>query len=84
MSDRVFETYDEANDNRDEEHEMVCGVRMPDDSARYFVLPRDISDDAAAERAFEIRNGRPVSSYERWLKQIVLDRKAGEREAVDA
>lgn len=78
----MFETYEEADENRDEAHEMVCGVRMEDESARYFILPRDVSDEAAAERAFEIRNGRPVSSYERWLKQIVLDRQA--KETVDA
>jgi hypothetical protein len=82
VSSRVFETYEEADQNRDPDHEMVCGVRMEDDSARYFVLPRDVSDQAAADRAFEIRNGRPVSSYERWLQDIVLSRRV--KETVDA
>ena len=78
MSDRVFETFEEANAALDADHEMVCGVRMEDDSARYFVMPRDVPDEVAADRAFEIRHGRPVSSYERWLKQIVEDRKSAE------
>jgi hypothetical protein len=75
---RVFETYEEAADNHDPDTEMVCGVRLDDESVRYFVMPREADDEVGYERAFEIRHGRPMSSYERWLREIVLDRHAKE------
>jgi hypothetical protein len=67
---RVFETWEEADQSRDPDTEMVCGVVMEDKSPRYFVVSRDTEDDVIAERAFEIRNGRPVSSYERTIREL--------------
>lgn len=68
---RTFETYDEAFAAiEDPEADMVCGVRMEDESARYFVMPRNAPDDLIADRSFEIRNGRPVSNYERMIKSL--------------
>lgn len=76
---RVFETYEEAVLSReDPERTIVCGVRMEDESARYFVMPIDAQDDEIADRAFEIRNGRPVSNYERTIRELA------ERRTVDA
>lgn len=67
----VYETYEEAADAREyPDDEMVCGVRMPDESARYFVMPVDAPDQVIHDRAFQIRNGRPVSDYERLLKDL--------------
>lgn len=68
---RAFETYDEAAAARENpDAEMVCGVRMQDESARYFIMPSDAPDQVIHDRAFEIRNGRPVSEYERMIKSL--------------
>lgn len=76
---RTFETWEAAAESRvDEDTEMVCGVRMEDESARYFVVPRDTPDQEIADMAFEIRNGRPVTPYERTIRELA------ERRLVDA
>jgi hypothetical protein len=74
----VFETYEDAVLARELDTDMVCGVRMEDESARYFLMPCDAPDDVVADRAFEIRNGRPVSNYERVIRELA------ERRTVDA
>lgn len=76
---RVFETYEEAADGHDPETEMVCGVRMEDESVRYFVLPREVDDEFGYERAFQIRHGRSMTGYEKWLRSTVI----GMAETVD-
>ena len=71
----TYETYEAADLAREsDETHMVCGVRLEDGSDRYFVLPRDIPDEKAYEIAFEIRNGRPITDYEHWLRSMVHDR----------
>jgi len=76
---RTFDSWEEADQSRENpDAEMVCGVRMEDETARYFVVPRETSDDEIAEMAFEIRNGRPVSNYERTIRDLA------ERRLVDA
>ena len=76
----TYDTYEAADEAREnEETHMVCGVRMEDGSDRYFILLRDIADDDAYEIAFEVRSGRQISQYERWLRSVVM-----ERQTVDA
>jgi hypothetical protein len=78
----AFETFEEADDVRDPDHEVVCGVRMDDGSARYFVLDADCPDDVGHDVAFAIRHGRQPTSYEAWLKRVAEDMRA--REMQDA
>lgn len=73
---RVFETYEEAQESiEDPDGFMVCGVRMEDESAKYFVLPRDVDDEEGYQVAFRVRHGREMSSYERWLRDLAMDRR---------
>jgi hypothetical protein len=72
---RVFETYEEADADCDHDTEMVCGVMVDDETARYFVLPRGVDDEVGYERAFEIRHGRSMTGYEKWLRDWVTTRE---------
>lgn len=50
------------------ETEMVCGTLDKEtNDVVYFLMPRGVDDDAVAEQAFQVREGRPRSEYERWL-----------------
>lgn len=81
----TYDTYEEADAAREsEDTHMVCGVRIEEGVDRYFVLPRSIPDETAYEIAFEIKNGRPITKYERWLRSMVLDRHEVVEETVDA
>jgi hypothetical protein len=50
--------------------EMVCGTIGSDGNPTYFVMPRDASDEDVRGRAFEIREGRSLSGYERSLMKF--------------
>lgn len=72
----TYPTYDDAAALcADPETHMVCGVRVSDTEDRYFVLPRDIPDDEAYALAFEIKHGRPLSTYEKALADHVASRQ---------
>jgi hypothetical protein len=66
----AFTTYDEADEARDPEIEMVCGVRMKDGTDRYFLMGRQAPDELVHDTAFEIREGREISPYERSLHEV--------------
>lgn len=46
--------------------QQVCGAYV-DKSPRYFLMPATASDDEIRDAAFELKNGRPVSTYEQFL-----------------
>ena len=72
----TYATYDEAADTvEDSETHMVCGVRVSDTEDRYFVLDRATPDDEAYSIAFELKHGRPLSTYEKALADHVADRQ---------
>lgn len=80
----TFETYEEARDSVPDDQHVVCGTRLLDGSARYFVLRADTPDALGHDIAFEIRNGRLPSQYEKWLKEIAIDLRHTDEELVDA
>lgn len=72
-----FETFAEALESvsaTDADHARdlgysVCGVYLDENTPRYFVVEVDGAGEPVedpAELAFQIRNGRSMSEYERW------------------
>lgn len=57
---------------------MVCGTLMKDGEPRYFVLPSDVPDHLIRDTAFQIREGRPVSSWERWILELAEQEAAAQ------
>ena len=81
----TFDDYDAAVDAADPDTEMVCGTYLLDGvTPKYFVLSKDTPDHVGRDTAFQIRNGRPPSQYERWLVEIAEDLHEVEQERVDA
>lgn len=48
-------------------NDMVCGTVAESGEPLYFVVPRDWPDHQVEEKAFEVRNGRPMLEGERIL-----------------
>lgn len=71
----VFNTFDDAAGARTDD-ESVCGVRLEDGSDRYFLMPADTPDGTIHDRAFEIRHGKPMTSYQRTIMDLAQDRKS--------
>lgn len=65
-----YDSYEAADESRDAEKEMVCGVRLEDDAAAYFVMPREAEDDAVHDAGFAIRHGKPMDSYQREIMRL--------------
>jgi hypothetical protein len=59
-----------------EEGQTVCGTYKPDGTPAYFVMPVGVDEHTMRVSAFEVRNGRPMTSYETALLDVVLDRAA--------
>jgi hypothetical protein len=62
----AFTTYDEAVAAATPD-EMVCGTLLKDGEPSYFLMPRGIDDEAVRDRAFQIREGRSMGEYEKFL-----------------
>lgn len=62
----TYTDFDEASVAKGD-GQMLCGTLDHEKVAHYFVMPVDASDEQISDRAFEIREGRPRSEYERWL-----------------
>lgn len=71
----VFDSFDEATAAA-AANEVVCGTLLSSGEPRYFLVAADASDEMIRDRSFEIREGRPPSSYERWLLKVAMDRAA--------
>jgi hypothetical protein len=70
----TFETYEAAAERvPDTETFMVCGTRLLDGTPRYFILDRETPDEVGHDIAFEIRNGRLPSQYEKWVAEVAAD-----------
>lgn len=74
MTAVVFDDFDSAQAAA-ADTDMVCAAVLPDGTPKYFVVPKDSPDDDIRDRSFEIREGRPPSTYERWLLQQAIERK---------
>lgn len=64
----TFDTFEAAQEARGEDHQ-ICGTYLGEKPV-YFLMPSDASDGQIADRAFEVKNGRPPSEYERWLLEM--------------
>jgi hypothetical protein len=62
----VFDDYDRAAAECAPD-QMVCGTYLKDGTPQYFVMPADAGDENVREVAFRVREGRDISTYERWL-----------------
>ena len=71
----VFDSFDKATAAA-ATGEVVCGTLLSSGEPRYFVVSVDASDETIRDRSFEIREGRPPSTYERWLLKVAADRAA--------
>lgn len=49
---------------------MVCAT-IKNDQPVYFLAPAEAEDDLVSDVAFEIREGRLPTPYERWLREQV-------------
>lgn len=47
--------------------DMVCGTLLKSGEPAYFLMPRGTDQEVVRDAAFQIRNGRVLSSYERFL-----------------
>lgn len=61
----VYDTYDEALAAKTD-GDSLCGA-YKGDTPVYFLVPSTASEDAAMKVAFEVRHGRPMSTYEEFL-----------------
>ena len=55
--------------------EIVCGTYLDDGEPLYFTAPRESTEQDIRDRAFEARNGRPMSRTERHLLELAEGRK---------
>lgn len=70
----TFDDFDSAQATAGDA-DMVCAAVLPDGTPKYFVVPKDMPDDQIRDRSFQIREGRPPSTYEQWLLAQALERK---------
>lgn len=52
------------------------GQLAPNAVPVFFLAPTDAEDDYMRNIAFEIKHGRPLSSYENWLLERAADKVA--------
>lgn len=79
MGVQIYDTFDlaAAEISKQAELSVVCGALKKDGSPAYFVAPADVTDEQVRAKAFEIREGRPMEPYEKFL----LDQAEAERRA---
>lgn len=78
----TYESFDEAKasltlDDDGQPRDKVCGTLYDSGQPVYFTMPVGASEPAVRDVAFQIRHGRPVSGYERWLIQAAEEQAAG-------
>lgn len=70
---QIFSDFDEAKGSLPEGMSL-CGAYKGDEPV-YFHMPASATDQAMREAAFEIREGRPMSQYERDLLALAIQQK---------
>lgn len=53
---------------------MRVGGTFVNGTPTYWLHAPELSEDEAHERAFELRNGRARTSYEKWLMEVAQKR----------
>jgi hypothetical protein len=71
----VFEDFDSAAAAK-HDGQMICGVRLEDQSDRYFLMPVTASNEDVSRRSFEIYHGKPMSRYQEFVMELALRRLA--------
>lgn len=61
----TFDDFEAAKAAQDD-GQSLCGTYV-DGKPTYFFAPSDASEDDVQDLAFEVRNGRPMSGYEKFL-----------------
>lgn len=72
---RTFDTREDADaalEDAKPETLMVCGT-FRDDKPVYFLLPAEADNDVVSDAAFQIREGRLPSPYERTLRRLATE-----------
>jgi hypothetical protein len=72
----VTSDWDEIKAYAEELELRICGTLLHDGTPKYFTVDPETDDDEIEDRAFEIREGRPKTAYERWAMQIAKQRKS--------
>lgn len=61
----------------------VCGVYLDENTPRYFMMEIDSAGEPIedpSEVAFQIRNGRSISEYERWALSMAKSMRGPDAE----
>jgi hypothetical protein len=62
----VTEDYEAARAHAEEIGWRLHGTYRKDGTPVYFVLAPEAEDQEIHDKAFEIREGRPINEYEKW------------------
>lgn len=66
---QTFDDYDEALTEAGAQGMSLCATYRGAHPV-YFLMPTDVGDDQMSDAAFEVREGRPRSAYERGLIDV--------------
>ena len=78
-----FDSFDDAQAAAGPD-DMVCGALLKSGEPAYFLMPRGTDQELVRDAAFQLRHGRPMNTYERWLlSQVEARHEAIEAEAVE-
>ena len=72
------EAYQKAHDNA-EDGEIICGTLNHEGRPLYFAVPATATNEDVRRKAFEIRNGRPMSKTELLLAEYAARGMADEK-----
>jgi hypothetical protein len=77
----VTTDWDEIEAHARELDLRICGTLRHDGTPTYFAVDPDKTDEEIEDLAFEIREGRPKTAYERWAMNIAKQRQMEEQPA---
>lgn len=66
----TYDDFDQAKAAADELGFKVAGTLLKGGQPAYFLIPEGTSDEDVRARAFEVREGRAMSSYETWALEV--------------
>jgi hypothetical protein len=70
----VTSDWDEISAHAQELGLRICGTLKHDGTPAYFAVDHAKTDQEIEDLAFEIREGRPKTAYERWAMSIAKQR----------
>lgn len=66
----TYDDFDEAKGAADDLGLTVAGTLLKSGQPVYFLVSDSISDEEIRALSFEIREGRPMTSYESWALEV--------------